>query len=476
MRQVSVERNSNGWESVSSILVAILSLSHSSPSYLRTAISTYGVSLEKIVINGDDDNDDGNGNNDEELNYDNDDGNGNNDEELNDEDTLGGNPSFGFIKIGLDDFEKQPSQEGTDAEKESVDPTQRGTVVELNPAEYCEIMSTPKNYTQWLARNADLVGEIIDAIIDEYLYGDLFGDNSVRMEVSNQGSPTPDIMSTRASNASASPGRRIVKPSSYLLSPYINKKTKVVSKITRIEFSVGNSLFAMQGDNIVYRIRLNLETFAPGLWIDANVSECWGAILNHKEKFRDAKSKSSQNLCLMVHCLLMMTNEEASQIKLRLNLKAMKMIWPFKALTCLTSTTSMTILDNTVANYDTKYKEVCDLLDCGLSVESGLQCDLLRRLRFKLATKILLHEINVHSRKMLELSNEFDKVDSLERTAIIVETVKNRRNVIASNYLVTKNIFCCVIQGIDIESQEIDQESQEIHLESHGTSVYFVDG
>ncbi|GJZ57435.1 hypothetical protein Tco_0612929 [Tanacetum coccineum] len=141
-----------------------------------------------------DDNDDGNGNNDEELNVDNDDGNGNNDEELNDEDTLGRNPSFGFSKIGLDDFEKQPSQEGTD--------------------------------------------------------GDLFGDNFVRMEVSNQGPPTPDRMPTRASNASANLGKRIVKPSSYLLSPYMNKKTKVVPRITRLEFSIGNSLFAMQGDKM----------------------------------------------------------------------------------------------------------------------------------------------------------------------------------------------------------------------------------
>nr|GEW88438.1 hypothetical protein [Tanacetum cinerariifolium] len=345
---------------------------------------------------GDDDNDDGNGNNNEKLNDDNDDGNGNNDEELNDEDTLGSNPSFSFSKIGLDDL--QPSQEEINAEKESVDPTQKGTIVELNPAEDCEIMGTPENYTQWLERNADLVGEIIDAITDEYLYGDLFGDNYMRMEVSNQGLPTPDRMPTRASNVSTSPGKRIVKPSSYFLFPYMNKKTKVVPKITRMEFSVGNSLFAMLGDKI-------------------------------------------QNLCLMVHCLLMMTNGEASQIKLRLSLKAMKMVWLFKALTC---TTSMTILDNSVVNYDTKYKEVCNLLkklfvrhlklyghsrygtDCGLSVESGLQCDMLRRLRFKFATKILLHEINVHSKKMLELANEFDKVDSLERMAIIIEAVKNR--------------------------------------------------
>nr|GEU67768.1 peptidase C48, SUMO/sentrin/Ubl1 [Tanacetum cinerariifolium] len=260
----------------------------------------------------DDDNDDGNRNNNEELNDDNDDSNENNDEELNDEDILGSNPSFGFSKIGLDDFDKQPSQEGTDAEKESADPTQKGTVIEGNPAKEC---------------------------------GDLFGDNSVRMKVSNQGSSTHDKMPTRASKASASSGKRIVKPSSYLLSAYMNKKTKVVPKITRLEFKIRNSLFAMPGDKM-------------------------GAILNHEEKFRDAESKSRQffspvvfqNLCLMVHCLLMMTNGKASQIKLRLSLKAMKVVWLSKALTCLTNTTLMTLLDNSVANYDTKYKEVCDLL------------------------------------------------------------------------------------------------------------------
>ncbi|GJZ66909.1 ulp1 protease family, C-terminal catalytic domain-containing protein [Tanacetum coccineum] len=371
------------------------------------------------------DNDDGNGNNDEELNDDNDDGNGNNDGELNDEDTLGSNPSFGFSKIGLDDFEKQPSQEGTDAKKESVDPTQEGTVVELNPAEECEIMSTPENYTQWLERNADLVGEIIDAITDEYLYGP----------------PISDRMPTRASNASASPGKRIVKPSSYLLSPYMNKKTKVVPKITRLEFSNGNSLFAMQGDQIFSnQVKAKFKGNEDGLALQG-VDLVFFPICNHGHFYVVVFS--------------------------------------------LTSTTSMTILDNSVANYDTKYKEVCDLLkklfvrhlklyghsrhgtvgrlkhripklkwrtsrnfhDCGvftmlhmesfngettakwdygLFVESSLHCDMLRRLRFKFATKILLHEINMHSKKMLELANEFDKVDSLERMAIIVEAVKNR--------------------------------------------------
>nr|GEV87640.1 hypothetical protein [Tanacetum cinerariifolium] len=144
----------------------------------------------------------------------------------------------------------------------------------------------------------------------------------------------------------------------------------------------------------------------------------------------------------------------------------------------LTKTTAMTILDNSQGTYDSKYKEVCDLkklfarhlkqyghirhtlvakvkhtipklkwktkehfhdygiftmlhmetfdgeptsnLDCGLPVESQLQRDMLRRLRFKFATKILLHEINVHARKMLELAKEFDKTDPSDNIVFTV--------------------------------------------------------
>nr|GEV94647.1 hypothetical protein [Tanacetum cinerariifolium] len=283
---VSLIKYHRGWEAKEK-LASICSERVILEDLIRKASSDYpdGGNDNDGDDKGDDDNDDGNENNDEELNDDNDDGNRNNDEELNDKDTLGSNLSFGFSKIGLDDLDKQPSQEGTDAEKES---------------------------------------------------GDLFGDNSLRMEVSNQGPPTLDRMPTHDSNASASPRKRIVKPSSYLLSPYMNKKTKLVPKITRLKFSIGNSLFAMQGD-----------------------------------KF--------QNLCLMVHYLLMMTNREDSQIKLRLSLKGNEggfalqgidlVFFPicnhshfYVVVFSLTSTTSMTILDKSVTNYDTKYKEVFDLL------------------------------------------------------------------------------------------------------------------
>ncbi|GJZ51173.1 hypothetical protein Tco_0605688 [Tanacetum coccineum] len=253
--------------------------------------------------NGDNGGDDDDGNGDNDGDDDANDGDGNGDEEdanEGDKDPNGSNPSFGFTKISLDDF----GNDSGPTEKESVDQTEQGTVVEGNLAEECEIMSTPENYTQWLKRNADLVGETIDSITAEYLYGDLFGDNLVTMEVMNQGLPTPERMLTSVSNVSPSPEKRIVNPSCYLLSPYMNKKTKVVPKIKRLEFILGNSLFAMEGDKIenvfeahcgkfiVFGIRLNLETLAPGLWLDANVINCWGAVLNHEESFRAAESKS----------------------------------------------------------------------------------------------------------------------------------------------------------------------------------------
>nr|GFC49263.1 hypothetical protein [Tanacetum cinerariifolium] len=65
-------------------------------------------------------------------------------------------------------------------------------------------------------------------------------------------------------------------------------------------------------------------------------------------------------------------------------------------------------------------------LDYGLPVESQLQRDILRRLRFKFTTMILLHEINVHVEKMLELEKEFNKTDHVEKMAIIVDAFKKR--------------------------------------------------
>nr|GEZ44394.1 hypothetical protein [Tanacetum cinerariifolium] len=65
-------------------------------------------------------------------------------------------------------------------------------------------------------------------------------------------------------------------------------------------------------------------------------------------------------------------------------------------------------------------------LDCGLVIDLELHFDMPRRLRFKFSIKILLHEINMHAEKMLQLSKEFNKVNSLEKLLIIIQAIKNR--------------------------------------------------
>nr|GEW44896.1 hypothetical protein [Tanacetum cinerariifolium] len=164
-----------------------------------------------------------------------------------DKDPNGSNPSFDFSKISLEDFGNDSGPAEKDKAVEG-NLTEQGTVVEANEAEEGEIMFTPENFTQWLEKNVDLVGEMIDSITDEYLYGDLFGDNSTTLKAMNQ-EITPEKIPTQ--KGSPSPKKKAMKPSSYLLSPYMNKKTNVVPKITRLKFILGNSLFAMQGDKMV---------------------------------------------------------------------------------------------------------------------------------------------------------------------------------------------------------------------------------
>ncbi|GKE63148.1 hypothetical protein Tco_1513515, partial [Tanacetum coccineum] len=120
------------------------------------------ISFDVDVDAGNDDNKDDDGDDDNDS-----DGNGD-EEDVNegDKDTNGSNPSFGFSKISLDDFPNDSGPTGI----ESANPTEQETIVEVNPVEECELMSTLENYTQWLDKNADLVGEVIDSITDEYLY------------------------------------------------------------------------------------------------------------------------------------------------------------------------------------------------------------------------------------------------------------------------------------------------------------------
>ncbi|GKB88248.1 hypothetical protein Tco_0960520 [Tanacetum coccineum] len=135
----------------------------------------------------------------------------------------GRNQSFGFNKISLDGF----GNDSGPPELEPVDPTKQGTVVDVNTAEEGEntvenygIMSSPEEFSQWLNKNVNLVGKACDSIVAEYLHGDLFGDNSAAREALN-GVVTPQIQPIQ---------KRVVKPSSYVLSPYEMRSSKSKGK------------------------------------------------------------------------------------------------------------------------------------------------------------------------------------------------------------------------------------------------------
>nr|GFA83473.1 ulp1 protease family, C-terminal catalytic domain-containing protein [Tanacetum cinerariifolium] len=269
------------------------------------------VNLFKDLISFEDDGNGDNVGNDDDENGDDDGGNmdndandcdGNGDEEdvnEGDKDPNGINPSFGFSKISLEDF----GNDSGPAEKDKVvegNPTEQETVVEGNEAEECEIMSTPENLTQWLEKNMDLVGE-----------GDLFGDNSATLEAMNQditpeklptqkGSPSPkkELVIQSKSHEIHSESHvihsesHVIHSESHVIhseSHVIHSESHVIQIICHMRFIDSESHF------IVYGVRLNLETLAPGLWLDANVIDCWGTVLNHEQSFRANESKSKHS-------------------------------------------------------------------------------------------------------------------------------------------------------------------------------------
>ncbi|GJX60901.1 hypothetical protein Tco_0292291 [Tanacetum coccineum] len=262
--------------------------------------------------------DDGNGNNVE------DDDDGNEDDDANDGD---GNVD----ENDANECDKNPNGSNQTEEAE-------------NTVENYVIMSSPEEFTQWLNKNVNLVGETCDSIVAEYLHGDLFGDNSAAREASNE-VVIPQIQPTQ---------KRVVKPSSYVLSPYMNKKTNVVPKITKMEFIVGNSLFAMQGDKLAFR---DVDSKSRALFPNVVITESMldGTFTSFDEKWKRFSDQVNAQF----------NGNEGGR-----GLEGIDLVFfPicnsqhfYVVVFSLTKTTTMTILDNSLGTYDSKYKDVCDLL------------------------------------------------------------------------------------------------------------------
>nr|GEV34568.1 hypothetical protein [Tanacetum cinerariifolium] len=194
------------------------------------------------------------------------------------------------------------------------------------------------------------------------------------------------------------------------------------------------------------------EIMTPGLWLDANVIDCWGTVLNHEESFRATESKSKHffqpskpmfdgTLASFDAKWESLSNQVNAQFKgnkggltlggidLYGHIRHTQVAKVKHTIPKLKWNTKENFHDCgifTMLHMETFNGRPASNLDCGLPVESQLQLNMLRRLRFKFATKILFHEINVYAGKMLELAKEFDKIYHVEKIAIIVDAFKKR--------------------------------------------------
>nr|GEX84462.1 hypothetical protein [Tanacetum cinerariifolium] len=286
------------------------------------------------------------------------------------EDVGGGkNDNHGYDNVG----KKKESaakdvgkKDGVNAEKDVVNVVQEG---EADVNEELEDMLEEETLTQWIEKNIDWLGEVIDCLYDAYYEEDLFVWPQAVQPIT---AVCPQRVVTRSSLK-----KSVVKPPSYLNSPYMNKRRKVIPLIKRLEFVLGNSLFAMQGDKYetvfqacsghdVSSVRINMETLAQRLGIDANVIDCWVAILNHEELVKGYPSPR-RHFFQPTKAIIKGTIDEEQQWKVFSDEISKQFKHDVSSISLSKvdlSPSAMIILDNNDCGetYNSKYKAVCEHL------------------------------------------------------------------------------------------------------------------
>ncbi|GJS63138.1 hypothetical protein Tco_0677702, partial [Tanacetum coccineum] len=322
-------------------------------------------------VNGDDDvggdgDGDDDGNRDDDVRGDSDMGNGddasNGDDDGNGDDVDGIDHGDGNLN-SCKSIEKQ------------VDATTKENVVE---EEFDYITCTPESYTQWLDANSDFVIEMIDCV------GEALDAIDEDMRRNNEGTVTPKRLNTRHSKASPSPNKRM------FVRDAARQDTMSMFDGT---LSTDEDKWKSFAAEVSAQFKDNVEDLA----------------LSGIDLYR--KCCSASHLRLYGH-------ERHSKIG-RLKARIPKLKWKTKA-----NVKDCGIF--TMLHMESYMGQTAKTWDCGLVAESKQQCDMLRQLRFKFATKILLHEINVHAQKMIRYAEEFDKIVGFQKMCIVVDALKNR--------------------------------------------------
>nr|GEZ45980.1 hypothetical protein [Tanacetum cinerariifolium] len=275
----------------------------------------------------------------------------------------------------------------------------------------------------------------------------------------------------------SSPSKGYVKPIKTVNTPYMCRRIDVTARCKRIEFVLGNSLFAMEGDK--YEI----------------VFQFWVVIVNYLRVSSRLSNSNKAFSLLDNQCIIKgtLTEEEKwksfyDEIKAQFKYEPSSMsLSDFELVFFLIYASdhfyvvvfnikkpkTMVILDNSDSGYGyaSKYKEACDPLkklfsrpfipklkwrtsnnhvDCGvfamihmenyvgdaaknwefgLCEDSDEQLSMLQRMRYKIATKIMLHQFNAISNKMFDFAFTFEtKYIEQARVSMIVDAIKNMNN------------------------------------------------
>nr|GEY59066.1 hypothetical protein [Tanacetum cinerariifolium] len=299
---------------------------------------------------GDDDDengDDDGGNADNDAN----DGDGNRDEEdVNEGDKYlnGSNPSFGFSKISLEDFSND--------------------MVQLKKIKLLKEIQLNKEPLLKEIKLKNVKSRVHPRILHN---GDLFGDNSTTLEAMNQ-EITPEKLPTK--KASLSPKKKSCKTFFLPLIPLYEQENKRCSKITRLEFILGNSLFAMQGDKMV------IQSKAHEIHSESHVTHFEShskSMFNGTLASFDAKWESFSN---QVNAQFKGNKGGLALGGIDLYTQVAKVKHTIPKLKWKTKENFHDCGIFTMLHMETFDGGPASNLDCGLLVESQLQCDMLRRL------------------------------------------------------------------------------------------------
>nr|GEY03463.1 ubiquitin-specific protease 13 [Tanacetum cinerariifolium] len=191
--------------------------------------------------------------------------------------------------------------------------------------------------------------------------------------------------------------------------------------------SVVETVFQTRSGHDLSFVLLNMERLAPRLWIDANVIDCWVAILNHEELIRGCPSPR-RHFFPPIKAIIEGTIDEEQQWEVFSNEISAQFEHDVSSISL--SEVDLNHSDFgvfTMIHLEHYFGKPVGQWDLGFCEESDEQVLMLGRMRFKIATKILLHDFNVHAEKMLNLAFKFESEnDEQTRISIIVNAIKNR--------------------------------------------------